>query len=164
MDPRHGDNTFRVVGDAPFEGRFLQEVVGELHSAGLPRGAIRVTMREVESRKRGTCIEQMARCGIVVPSAVVQAPMEWVEAFDVTAQAYGWKLDRRWYYWECNAKYPRFAIPIDAALRLHAELGTQARANGDCACREPTDAVDTYHVDTPEGLQALVSILKRRFP
>lgn len=80
----------------------------------------------------------------------------------VHGSLYGWTFDRAWYYW--IVKGP--GIPIDKAMQLQEAHGKVVRANGDCACRGPLFwnrgfPTTMYHVDTQEGLNALVSVIKR---
>lgn len=72
-----------------------------------------------------------------------------------------WGFVRNWYYWV--AKGP--GIPPDRAEELHKDYGTQCRVQGHCGCPSPLEyhhgfAVDLYHIDTQEGLNAFAELLK----
>jgi hypothetical protein len=72
-----------------------------------------------------------------------------------------WTFERAWYYWV--AKGP--GLPVEVAERLHAEHGSVVRVDGHCGCPSPREwfkgfGVPHYHVDTPEGLKALIDALR----
>ena len=73
-----------------------------------------------------------------------------------------WHFERAWYYWV--AKGP--GIPLEHATRLHNTHGQVVRVDGHGGCPSPLEwnkgfAVDHYHVDTAEGLKALVDTIKQ---
>lgn len=157
MDPRHGDETFSVLGDPPFSAAGRYAAVAELRAAGVPRGAEEVVEREVELLATGSDAQRMASAGVYVPSAIVTAQKEWVPRFRVEADVYGWRLTRAWYYWVASTE--RFAVPLLDASVLHERFGQQVRVDGNCGCPAPEDEVGCYHVDAPAGLRALVNLL-----
>lgn len=72
-----------------------------------------------------------------------------------------WVFRRRWYYW--SAEGP--GVPPDVAELLHAQHGKVVRVAGHCGCPSPREwykgfGVGLYHVDTPEGLKALIDTLR----
>ena len=73
-----------------------------------------------------------------------------------------WKFERSWYYYRAEGPGipPKFAVPFDR------EWGRQVRVKGDCACRGAEFwgegfAIDGYHIDTQEGLNAFVRLLNK---
>lgn len=73
----------------------------------------------------------------------------------------GWLFERRWYYW--TAKGP--GIPVEIAEKLHETHGQEVRVDGHCGAPHPREyrkgfAIDLYHVDTQEGLNALADALR----
>lgn len=72
-----------------------------------------------------------------------------------------WGFTRAWYYWVAEGP----GIPPDIAEQLHATHGKQVRVAGHCGCPSPREwfkgfGVGSYHVDSPEGLKALVDTLR----
>lgn len=72
-----------------------------------------------------------------------------------------WGFERAWYYWRANGP----GLPSDVAERLHALHGRSVRVGGHCGCPSPREwfkgfGVGSYHVDSPEGLKALVDALR----
>jgi hypothetical protein len=75
-----------------------------------------------------------------------------------------WEFQRAWYYWIATG---RPGIPFEVAEEFWKEWGTQARAYGHCACPAPSEfspgrPVDSYHIDTAEGLAAFVRLIAGR--
>jgi hypothetical protein len=120
-----------------------QTVEAELHAAGL------VSM----AANFGPQICNMFRM------AAGEVPTKHVGMFP-DGSGIGWTFKRAWYYWVCSGP----GIPPDDANKLHAIHGRQVRVDGHCGCPSPEEcfkgfAVGLYHVDTPEGLAALVKTL-----
>lgn len=74
--------------------------------------------------------------------------------------AHRWLFRRAWYYYVAKGD----GIPADVAEEFHKEWGTEVRVAGHCDCPSPLYwyegfAVDGYHVDTQEGLNAFVRLL-----
>jgi len=81
----------------------------------------------------------------------------------VRGTIHGWVFERAWYYWV--AKGP--GIDFKRAMNLWEHHGREARVSGDCGCRSPKlwykgMACGFYHVDTHEGLVALVRAIKNQ--
>lgn len=153
---------FRNLGDPPFSTEGKDTAVGELLDAGLPRGSYRVTTREVEVYKADSEAAKLAACGISMPSVSARSETEWVVEHEVTAEAYGWKFRRAWYYWSCGiADQSEGSVPYSVATELHAQHGQSVRTEGYAGGSAPDGDVGRYHVDTPLGLRALVEVLKQ---
>jgi hypothetical protein len=79
----------------------------------------------------------------------------------VLGTLYGWSFTRAWYYW--ITKGP--GLPLEYAVPLYRTYGQEVRVNGHCGCPNPFyqggTAVDSYHIDTPEGLWALAWTIKQ---
>jgi len=74
---------------------------------------------------------------------------------------FGWTFKRAWTYWSCEGP----GIPVEAAEKLHKVYGKVVRVDGDCGCPSPRErfhglGCGSYHVDTKEGLKALVETLR----
>ena len=74
---------------------------------------------------------------------------------------HGWQFTRAWRYW--IAKGP--GLPPQYATPLHVSMGEEVRVAGHCGCPSPLEwyrgfGVDSYHVDTQQGLSALAQALK----
>jgi hypothetical protein len=77
------------------------------------------------------------------------------------AWKFGWGFERRWYYYACEGP----GIPPEKAEEFHQTWGTQVRVEGHCGCPSPLEychgfAVSSYHIDTQEGLNAFVDLLR----
>ena len=73
-----------------------------------------------------------------------------------------WKFERSWYYYRADGA----GIPPDLAEEFHKTWGRQVRVSGHCGCPSPLEwyegfAVDSYHIDTQEGLNAFVALLNQ---
>jgi hypothetical protein len=73
----------------------------------------------------------------------------------------GWGFKRAWRYWVAEGP----GIPPDKADEFHARWGRVVRVLGDGPGRSPRElchgfAVGSYHIDTQEGLNAFVVLLK----
>lgn len=75
-----------------------------------------------------------------------------VSAF-VVGRLNGWQFERHWYYWSARSKTP---LPFELAKDLPNDT---IRVNGDCTCPMPKGPVDSYHVDTVEGLALLAETI-----
>lgn len=120
-----------------------QTVEAELHAAGL------VSM----AASFGPSIWETFR------KSAGEVPTKHVGMFP-DGSGIGWTFKRAWYYWVCSGP----GIPPDDANKLHETHGQQVRVDGHCGCPSPEEwckgfAVGLYHVDTPEGLAALVKTL-----
>ena len=74
---------------------------------------------------------------------------------------------RAWYYW-CVSGF----VPLVVAEEMYEERKEDVRSGGDCACRPPAtwktrhkfcgmDVVNSYHIDTQEGLNYFVQTMKK---
>lgn len=74
--------------------------------------------------------------------------------------AHRWLFRRAWYYYVAKGD----GIPAEIAEVFHQTWGSQVRVNGHCGCPSPLEqnegfAIDSYHIDTQEGLNAFVKLL-----
>lgn len=72
-----------------------------------------------------------------------------------------WSFERRWYYWSAKGA----GLPVEVAERLHETHGTVCRVAGHCGCPHPREwykgfGVGDYHIDTPDGLEALADAIR----
>ncbi len=79
----------------------------------------------------------------------------------------GWVFVRSWYYWACRS--PEGGLTPEIAAQLHKTHGKEVRAAGDCACGPPEEwfgkkLANLYHVDTGDGLAALVKAIREGSP
>ena len=153
---------FPTLGDPPFAttGKFL--ATEELRAAGFPRGSVIVTTREYHLDRPDSQAANLAQMGIRIPCAEKASEKEWVWQFHVDAQLYGWKFYRAWYYWVATAGDGDYHIPRDTAEKFNQEFRCEARVEGYAGGQDVSGPVDSYHVDTPRGLEALVELLKLR--
>lgn len=70
-----------------------------------------------------------------------------------------WYFARRWVYWSAWVPDYRFEIPVETATALWDSHGGALRVDGDCGSPKPTKGVSSYHIDTPEALNALIQCL-----
>lgn len=75
----------------------------------------------------------------------------------------GWKFQRRWRYWsaflDSRIVYSGKPMSTRNALLLWAIDGGNIRADGHCGSPKPTGPINSYHIDTPNSLAALVTAL-----
>lgn len=69
-----------------------------------------------------------------------------------------WLFVRGWAYWEARREEGK-PLPLVVARRLWATHGGEVRENGASGSPYPTCDTSFYHIDTPEGLAALVKAL-----
>lgn len=77
-----------------------------------------------------------------------------------------WEFKRAWRYWVVKLCLPSsFRLTMEKAKKLHIEHGQTVRVDGHCGCPAPEewwgeDGIPClYHVDTQEGLNALVKAI-----
>ena len=150
---------FPVLGDPPFREESRDEALAELLAAGISSECKVIKSREVEVLVRGSDAERMASAGIYVSSLVAAAPKERVTLYEVGAKAFGWKFHRAWYYWVADVADGK-PIPRNQAEPLNATFRETVRVDGFAGGQDVRGPVRGYHVDTPEGLAALVALLK----
>ncbi len=154
---------FPTLGDPPFGEAEHDLALAEL--AGLPRGSTIVTSREREVLKRGSERYKLAQVGITVGGLKKNVDdTEWVKLYTVEASAWGWRFHRAWYYWIAVAENQRYFVPADTAMVLHERWGSVVRTDGFAGGKVPDGPVDSYHIDTPDGLAALIEVLKEIVP
>lgn len=74
---------------------------------------------------------------------------------------FSWTFKRAWNYYVAEGP----GIPSDLAEEFHAQWGKEVRVDGHCGCPSPLEwfkgfACGHYHIDTQEGLNAFVELLK----
>jgi hypothetical protein len=97
-----------------------------------------------------------------VPTIVMRSELD----IEVPTNYYGQidqiKFTRHWYYWGVS----NLKLPLNLAWKIYNDpIGKKdVRAFGHCGCVEPTwcnhEYVDSYHVDSLEGLQLLVKTIR----
>ena len=111
-----------------------------------------------EADKRG--LSELQQAGIDA-----EGPFDFLRVgevpFGYAGFSYMWSFRRAWYYWVAEGA----GIPAEVAEEFHKGWGTQVRVNGDCTCPSPLQsnegfAIGLYHIDTQEGLNAFVELLK----
>ena len=154
---------FPNLGDPPFCDTRKNTALIELLDAGLPRGCSVFTTQEKEVYKPGTKADQMSRAGIWMPGMEQESETMWIEVHKVSAQMYGWKFYRNWYYWVCAVVENEAVVPEATARVLNLDHYRDVRVDGYAGGKEPDGDVSCYHVDTPLGLKVLVGLLKRTY-
>lgn len=95
--------------------------------------------------------------------------------YTLTGKLGDWNFSRAWTYWMAGAKE---GLPLEVATELHdreyalkgerepATYGQVVRVAGHCGCPPPNEwvngagKIDSYHVDTQEGLNALAGAIR----
>jgi hypothetical protein len=80
----------------------------------------------------------------------------------------GWEFRRAWYYWVVSST--KNTLLFKYADPLHESFGKDVRVDGHCGCPSPREwckapwqmGVNFYHVDSQEGLNALVNAIKEQ--
>lgn len=107
----------------------------------------------------GICERELWAAGINV------SRFGFLEKGEVPSKSRGylpfWSFKRRWYYWVAEGN----GIPVELAERLHERFGREVRVAGHCGCPSPREwfkgfPVNSYHIDTPEGLRALADAIR----
>lgn len=160
---KEGLKGFKNLGDPPFTAVPKNWALMELLEAGTPRGAAEYTTKEVEVYEPGSEADKMSRSGIWMPGMAKDSPTIWIEVHQVSAKAFGWTFRRAWYYWVCSAETHGYGLPEAAAKQLNEEHRLDVRVDGYASGQEVHGEVDSYHVDTPDGLKALVEVLKQNY-
>ena len=108
---------------------------------------------EAELNTAGIKVEKMPEC--------VRASWNGEVKTIVFGTLYGWSFSRAWKYWV--AKGP--GLSLDYAIPLYQAWGQQVRVGGHCGCPTPFyqggTAVDSYHIDSSEGLVVLAETIKQ---
>ena len=149
---------FPVLGDPPFPFDRAEVARSEIRSV-LPEADLTLggEVRTVEVFKEGTRGHRMAGSGIWMPYEGQENDTEVIEVTSVTAEAYGWTFHRAWYYWVCSTKTN--PIPEVQAFALNVKWREQVRFDGFAGGQDADGPGDHYHVDTMEGLRALLAAI-----
>lgn len=116
---------------------------------------------------RNNCDEELARELEAAGIEVIMLPEPLrnranTEVFTVIfGSLHRWSFERFWKYWVCKGP----GIEIAAAEKLHRKYGSVVRVDGDCTGPDPRErfeglAVNLYHVDTQQGLNALAETIR----
>lgn len=79
----------------------------------------------------------------------------------------GWIFSRAWRYWVAHWEPPHRPITMEQAKELHASHGQDVRSGGHCGAPAPEEQFGAdgipylYHVDTQEGLNAFVKVIRK---
>jgi len=146
-----------VLGDPPFKEPHAKEAVSEL-KALLPEAKFTGEVRTQKHWKEGTKGWKNARVGLSMWYEGAENDTEEVKVRTVEATALGWKFSRAWYYWVCNT-YEK-PIPAAAAKAFNDKWGDQVRFNGYAGGTDADGPGKSYHVDTLDGLLALVKLIR----
>lgn len=81
---------------------------------------------------------------------------------NVMGELCGWTFQRQWRYWVAEGP----GLPSPYCDELHEQVGGTCRVEGDCKAPSPAErfnglAVNMYHVDTQEALNALADMLRK---
>jgi hypothetical protein len=149
---------FPVLGDPPFPFDRAEVAKGEIRSV-VSQGDLTLggDIRTVEVFKKGTRGHQMAGSGMWIPYEGQENDTEEIKVTTVSAKAHGWEFRRAWYYWICSTKTN--PIPQAKAEALNKEWGRQVRFDGYAGGKDADGPGDSYHVDTMEGLRALLAAI-----
>ena len=78
--------------------------------------------------------------------------------YSVTGMIHGWHFRRAWYYWVATAT-PGAQLSAEKARRLNERWKEEVRVDGYAGGQDVEGPVGCYHVDTVEGLSALVEYI-----
>ena len=146
-----------VLGDPPFSARDVEIAKAELLRAA-PDAVFNIQETTRQVCRRGSIADQTARCGIVSHHEGREDDIETETVYRVEANILGWKFRRLWYYWSCSTS--ERPIPGIAAAEFNEVFGSQVRVDGYSGGYFVTGAVSLYHVDTMDGLIALVTLIR----
>lgn len=100
--------------------------------------------------------------------------------YSIISKIGDWTLTRAWYYWMASCEGD--GLPLDIAAKMHEKkypdemfddenpvriYGNAIRVVGHCGCPHPSEwtnikgCINSYHIDTQEGLNELVRTLKK---
>lgn len=151
-------NALPVLGDPPFPLDLAARAKEELLRV-LPEAVFEDKVETREVYRKGTRAHQMASAGMHFPGMAGPDDIETIEVQAVRATALGWTFQRAWYYWICTtADRP---IPRAEASRLNETWRKQVRVDGFAGGRDVRADVQGYHVDTADGLAALVAAIRQ---
>jgi hypothetical protein len=148
-----------VLGDPPFSAEHAEIAMNELLRF-IPIADLRFknTTSMHKIFKKGSKGHAMGRCGISCYYEGQENDVEDVELVRVEAEAYNWTFYRAWYYWVCGTRHN--PISEKAAKELNDAMGGQVRVNGFAGGTSVDGVVDSYHVDTLDGLKALLEMIR----
>jgi hypothetical protein len=130
--------------------------------AVLPEARIGGERKTIQVYKKGSQGHQMARMGLHMYYEGQEKDIEDIKVTSVTAEALGGMFRRAWYYWVCSAKNHISSIPATKAVELNRVWGEKIRFNGFAGGTDADGPGNHYHVDTVDGLQALMAAIKNR--
>lgn len=151
---------FPVLGDPPFRLDLAEIAKDELRKVIADADLDLVDCEQQTRRvfREGSRGHQMSRAGICAFYEGQENDIEEVQVASVGAKAHGWEFRRAWYYWVCQTSTN--PIPRTEAEKLNAKWGDQVRFDGYSGGKNPNGPGTAYHVDTLEGLQALLDVIK----
>ena len=153
-----GTLDFEILGDPPFRMEVAEQAMAELRSV-LPEAVFETKTETRSVYKDASRGDEMARCGIRIHYEGEEADIETITVQSVRATALGWTFRRAWYYWACSTKDK--PVPEEMARSMNEKWGEQVRVDGFSGGRDAIGDVFSYHVDTKDGLAALVTILRQ---
>jgi hypothetical protein len=115
-----------------------------------------------DSRADNTIRQELRRARIPMKDT----PLGRTEVpFTVIGRLGAWTFKRAWYYWMAHAEYGK-GLPEEKAEALNTrwreEVRVQGYAGGTDVAQWLTGAgtIDTYHIDTQEGLNAFAKAIR----
>lgn len=75
---------------------------------------------------------------------------------------HGWEFTRQWVYWSAD-NINGEPIPVERAKTLNSLLGRSVRVDGYAGGKknhEITKGVESYHIDTQDGLNILAAVIR----
>ena len=156
-DTVEGLGRFPVLGDGPFSEEGMRIAMAELLEA-FPEAVFTVSAEKRNVYKEGTQAHKMASSGIHIPGMVGSDDIEERPFYHLSATALGWTFSRAWYYWRADTVG---GIPLKEAKAFNEKWGRQVRADGHAGGKDAlVHFVNSYHVDTLEGLKTLAALIR----
>jgi hypothetical protein len=152
-------------GDPPHLIEHALQAFEELERAGVPTGDISFVPSATEVYDPEHPATKVLKTGVWIRGAMDGVPKVKQWRARVEGKVGAWTIARRWYYWSASGGL----IPWHEAMALNDHWYDQVRIDGyGGGLRHPEafygrakQGVESYHIDTQEGLDAFVHLIKQ---
>lgn len=109
-----------------------------------------------------TIVEELKAAAIPIQGV---GPQESEVPFTVIGNLEPWQFERAWYYWVAKASEGQ-GLPKEVAKALNVIFSETVRVQGYAGGTDvktwlsPQGTIDSYHIDTQEGLNAFAAVVK----
>jgi len=146
---------FPNLGDGPRTFEQTNIAIMEISTA-FPEATFILSGEQRNVYKVGTEAYNQAMVGMWGFCKVTPDDIERVTLYHIRANAFGWVFMRAWYYWFAQGP----AIRESVARDFNEKWGEQVRVDGFAGGQNVTGPVDSYHIDTVEGLMAFAELIR----